>query len=59
MLGATIGAFILRTISALMFFSGLPPLAQPFFEGLILATAIAVGGADVLRMRNHLERLER
>ena len=59
LLGATIGAFILRTISALMFFSGLPPLAQPFFEGLILATAIAVGGADVLSMRNHLERLER
>ena len=59
LLGAVIGAFILKTISALMFFSGLPPLAQPFFEGLILATAIALGGADVFRLNNRLEVLER
>ena len=59
LLGAVVGAFILRTISALMFFSGLPPLAQPFFEGLILAAAIAIGGADVLQMRNRLEILDR
>ena len=59
LLGAVVGAFILRTISALMFFSGLPPLAQPFFEGLILAIAIALGGADVFRLRNKLEVLER
>ena len=42
-LGAVLGAFILKTISGLMFFSGLPPLAQPFFEGAILAIAIALG----------------
>ena len=59
LLGAVIGAFILKTIAALMFFSGLPPLAQPFFEGLILATAIALGGAGVLRIRNRLEVLDR
>ena len=59
LLGAVIGAFILKTISALMFFSGLPPLAQPFFEGLILATAIALGGADVFRLNNRLEVLDR
>lgn len=53
--GAIVGAFILKTIGALMFFSGLPPLAQPFVEGLILATAIAIGGADVLRVKNRLE----
>ncbi|MEP3916901.1 ABC transporter permease [Ascidiaceihabitans sp.] len=53
--GAIAGAFILKTIGALMFFSGLPPLAQPFVEGLILATAIAIGGADVLRVKNRLE----
>ena len=58
-LGAVIGAFILKTIAALMFFSGLPPLAQPFFEGLILAIAIALGGAGVLRLRNRLEVLDR
>jgi ribose/xylose/arabinose/galactoside ABC-type transport system permease subunit len=53
--GAITGAFILKTIGALMFFSGLPPLAQPFVEGLILATAIAIGGADVLRVKNRME----
>lgn len=53
--GAIIGAFILKTIGSLMFFSGLPPLAQPFIEGLILAGAIAIGGADVLRVKNRLE----
>ncbi len=53
--GAIAGAFILKTIGALMFFSGLPPLAQPFVEGLILAGAIAIGGADVLRVKNKLE----
>ncbi|WP_299632068.1 ABC transporter permease [uncultured Roseobacter sp.] len=53
--GAIAGAFILKTIGALMFFSGLPPLAQPFVEGLILAAAIAIGGADVLRVKNKLE----
>ncbi len=57
--GAIIGAFILKTIAALMFFSGLPPLAQPFVEGLILALAIAIGSVDVLRMRHRLEVFDR
>ncbi|MEM1376328.1 MAG: hypothetical protein AAGG69_02960 [Pseudomonadota bacterium] len=55
LIGALAGAFILKTIAALMFFSGIPSLAQPLFEGLILAAAIAIGGADVLRVRNRLE----
>ena len=55
-LGAILGAFILKTISGLMFFSGLPPLAQPFFEGAILAIAIAFGALGMLRVRSRLER---
>ncbi len=55
-LGAILGAFILKTISGLMFFSGLPPLAQPFFEGAILAIAIALGALGMLRIRSRLER---
>ncbi|SHG01126.1 monosaccharide ABC transporter membrane protein, CUT2 family (TC 3.A.1.2.-) [Kaistia soli DSM 19436] len=55
-LGAALGAFILKTISALMFFSNLPPLAQPFFEGAILAIAIALGSLGMLRVRSRLER---
>lgn len=55
LIGALAGAYILKTIASLMFFSGIPSLAQPLFEGLILAAAIAIGGADVLRARNRLE----
>jgi ribose transport system permease protein len=55
-LGAVFGAFVLKTISGLMFFSGLPPLAQPFFEGAILAIAIAFGALGMLRVRSRLER---
>lgn len=54
-LGAVVGALILKTISSLMFFSGLPPLAQPFFEGLVLALAITLGALGMLRVRNRLE----
>ncbi len=53
--GAVTGALILKTIASLMFFSGLPPLAQPFFEGLILATAIALGALGVFSVRSRLE----
>ena len=58
-LGAAVGALILKTISSLMFFSGLPPLAQPFFEGLILAIAIALGSLGVFRVRNKLDLFNR
>lgn len=54
-LGVVIGTMLLKTIAALMFFSGLPPLAQPFFEGLILAAAIAAGAVGILRVRNKLK----
>jgi len=54
-LGAIVGALILKTISSLMFFSGLPPLAQPFFEGLVLALAIVLGAFGMINVRNRLE----
>ncbi|MDQ0322611.1 ribose/xylose/arabinose/galactoside ABC-type transport system permease subunit [Pararhizobium capsulatum DSM 1112] len=54
-IGAVIGALLLKTVAALMFFSGLPPLAQPFFEGLILALAIMLGSLALLRVRNRLK----
>jgi ribose/xylose/arabinose/galactoside ABC-type transport system permease subunit len=57
--GAVAGALILKTVSSLMFFSGLPPLAQPFFEGLVLAIAIFIGAAGMLRLRSRLEAYER
>lgn len=57
-LGAVIGALILKTISSLMFFTGLPPLAQPFFEGAILAGAIILGALNVFRHRSRLQAFE-
>jgi len=59
LLGVVVGAMLLRTIAALMFFSGLPPLAQPFFEGLILAVTIVIGSLDILRVRHRLALFSR
>lgn len=53
--GTIAGAFMLRTIGSLMFFTGVPPLAQPLFEGLVLICAVALGAARLLRIRNRLE----
>jgi ribose transport system permease protein len=54
-LGAVIGALVLKTVSSLIFFSGLPPLAQPFFEGAILAAAIGLGAMSVFRVSSKLD----
>lgn len=54
-LGTIAGAFLLRTIGSLMFFTGVPPLAQPLFEGLVLICAVALGATRLLRIRNRLE----
>lgn len=53
--GTIAGAFMLRTIGSLMFFTGVPPLAQPLFEGLVLICAVALGSVRLLRIRNRLE----
>ncbi len=54
-LGSIIGAYVLRTINGVLFFSGVSPLAQPLFEGLVLLTAIGLGAARVLRLKNRLD----
>ncbi len=55
--GAIVGAFVLRTISAMMFFSGLPPLAQPMIEGLVLLGAVSFGALRLIKTRNRLHIL--
>lgn len=55
---AVLGAFMLKTISSLMFFTGIPPLAQSFFEGLVLAVAIGLGAIDALRSRSKLKAFD-
>ncbi len=54
-LGTVAGALILRTIGSLIFFTGLPPLAQPLFEGSVLLAAVALGATRLLNLRNRLE----
>lgn len=53
--GVVIGALLLKTVAAVMFFSGLPPLAQPFFEGFVLAAAVVLGSLGLVRVRNRLK----
>jgi ribose transport system permease protein len=54
-LGSIAGASILRTIGSLIFFIGLPPLAQPLFEGLVLVLAVSFGVTRILNVRNRME----
>ncbi len=53
--GSITGALILRTIGSLIFFAGLPPQAQPLFEGTILVIAIGLGVTRLIGIRNRLE----
>lgn len=55
-IGSIFGAFVLRTISDLLFVFDLPPLWQPLFEGCILLLAVSLGAARILRIRNRLEQ---
>ena len=55
--GSIIGAFILRTIKSFMFFTGIPPLAQPLFEGLVLLAALCFGAIRLIGVRNRLDIL--
>ena len=54
-LSAIFGAYTLRSINSTLLFSGAPPLAQPFFEGMILVIAVAFASLGLLRSSNRLE----
>lgn len=54
-IGSIAGALILRTIGSLIFFNGIDPLAQPFFEGMVLLLAVAFGSLRLLRINHRLE----
>src|SRR4051794_24205555 len=55
--GSVFGAYALRTISGLLLFAGVSPLAQPLFEGVVLLAAIGLGAFRILANRNRLELL--
>ena len=56
-IGSIFGAFVLRTISDLLFVFDIEPLVQPFIQGLILLGAVSLGAMRVLRAPNRLEFL--
>ncbi len=58
LVSAIIGAFTLRAINSTLLFSGMPPLSQPFFEGLILVIAIVFASLGLMRQPNRLEALK-
>jgi ribose transport system ATP-binding protein len=55
MIGSILGAFILRTISDLLFVFDAPALWQPLFQGFILLGAVCLGGLRVLRRKNQMD----
>jgi ribose transport system ATP-binding protein len=55
LIGSILGAFILRTISDLLFVFDAPALWQPLFQGLILLGAVCLGGLRILRNKNQMD----
>jgi ribose transport system permease protein len=53
--GSIFGAFVLRTIGDLLFVFDLEPFWQPLVQGIILLSAVSLGAARLLRMRNRLD----
>ena len=56
-IGSIFGAFVLRTVSDLLFVFDSQPLMQPFIQGLILLGAVSLGAIRVLRAPNRLQFL--
>ena len=56
-LSAIVGAYTLRSINSILLFSGAPPLALPFFEGVILVVAVVFASLGLMRQPNRLEAL--
>jgi ribose transport system permease protein len=53
--GAIFGALMFRTIGDLLFVFNLEPLWQPLFQGVVLAIAVCLGSARLLRVKNRLD----
>jgi ribose transport system permease protein len=54
-ISGVLGAHALRAISAVLLFSGAPPLAQPLFEGLVLVLAVSAASYTLIRDPNRLK----
>ena len=56
-IGSIFGAYALRTITGVLFFSGVSPLTQSLYEGFVLLAAISLGAVRLLQVRNRLDLL--
>ncbi|WP_439601278.1 ABC transporter permease [Devosia sp.] len=54
-IGALVGALILRTISFYFRILSIDPLLQPLVEGVVLLAAVSLGAIRTLRVKNRLE----
>ena len=54
-IGALIGALILRAISFYFRILSIDPLLQPLVEGVVLLAAVSLGAIRTLRVKNRLE----
>jgi len=53
--GTIAGAFTLSIIGSVLFFAGVNPLSQPFFEGLVLLIAVCLGATRIFTIKNRLD----
>jgi ribose transport system permease protein len=53
--GSIIGAFVLRTISDLLFVFDIDPLSQPLFLGIVLLISISLGSFRLLKVKKRLD----
>lgn len=55
--GSIVGAYALRTVTGVLFFSGVSPLTQSLYEGFVLLAAISLGAVRLLQVKNRLDLL--
>ena len=54
-IGTIFGAFVLRTISDLLFVFDIDPLSQPLFLGIVLLLSISLGSFRLLKVKKRLD----
>ncbi len=57
--GSIFASIALSLVSGILFFSGINPLAQPMFEGLVLLIAVLIGAGRIFLLKNQLEILSK
>jgi ribose transport system permease protein len=55
--GTIAGAYVLSLISSVLFFAGVNPLSQPFFQGLVLLAAVSIGATRIFAIKNRLDTM--